>query len=454
MKKKNYKPKFSIYVLGARFFSHALRAWKESAGQSLVEIIIGLAIGAILIGASALAIAAMLNSNVTTQKWKAATVLSQSLLDNARAYGSVNWQNLYGLTKTSSTQYFLNASGTTYNVIQGKEGMVDNDVTNGLVGEWKFDEDAGTTSTLTYDASGNGNNGTLVGSPIRATSTCKIGNCLKFNGADNYVSVTNSATVKSISTTGTIATWINLTVAPTSTNLQLIADVDGTASCTARGMIFYISATQFKFQYGSGGACQNASSVTVPATNQWFHIVATWDGLAGAKMYVNGTSEGNNVAVSNVSIAQASTYIASQAGTTSFINGLVDDLRIYNRALSADEVKQLYNANIFTRYFYVENTCRTNDASSSISGVASCAGGSADDPSTQKVSAVSQWAVLAGTNQLSLADYITRWRNTIFQQNDWSGGASATGTYTSPTNLFSTSSNANTAGKSIRIQGL
>jgi len=405
-------------------------------GQSLVEIIIGLAIGAILIGASALAIASMLNANITTQKWKAATVLSQSLLDNVRAYGSVNWQNLYGLSKTSSTQYFLNASGTTYNVIQGQEGMLDNDVTNGLVGEWKFDEDAGTTSTLTYDATGNGDNGTLVGGPTRSTSTCKIANCLTFNGTSQRVTLGSVQTGVNVS----VSAWINTT----STGERPIFSNRGS------GLYFGILTGKI-FVYYNTATPPDMYSTALINDNKLHHIVWTSNG-SSSLIYIDGVVD-NTISQTRGSYT-GSAYIAFDSPNSEYFQGVIDDVRIYNRVLSADEVKQLYNANIFTRYFYVENTCRTNDASSSISGVASCAGGSADDPSTQKVSAISEWATLTGTNSLSLADYVTRWRNTIFQQNDWSGGASATGTYTNPTNLFSSSSNIDSTGKSLRIQGL
>lgn len=433
-------------------------------GQSLVEIIIGLAIGAILIGASALAIAAMLNSNVTTQKWKAATVLSQSLLDNVRAYGSVNWQNLYGLSKTSSTQYFLNASGTTYNVLQGQEGMLDNDVTYGLVGEWKFDESVTTTSTLTYDASGNGNNGTL-NSPTRATSTCKIGNCLSFaSGTSAYVSVPDQNSLDFGTGSFSVALWAyHLAYSYPQTFFPIRKSV----ACQSPGNPGWdvgqgYSATGISICLNdgtTGGITYVAFDAGYRPTdflNKWAHLVVVFDRTAKSiKFYVNGVKQTNERDITTITGSvnnAAAVSIGNVAGWLMY--GLMDDVRLYNRALSADEAKQLYNANIFTRYFYVENTCRTNDASSSISGVASCAGGSADDPSTQKVSVISQWATLTGTNSLSLADYVTRWRNTIFQQNDWSGGASATGTYTSPTNLFSSSSNINSTGKSLRIQGL
>lgn len=413
-------------------------------GQSLIEIIIGLAIGAILIGASALSIATMLTTNATTQKWRTATALSQGLLDNVRAYGSIDWQNLYSLNKSSSTPYFLNASGTTYAVVPGKEGLLDNDVLNGLVGEWRFDEDAATTSTMTYDATGNGNNGTFVSNPVRATSTCKIGNCLSFNGSSTYVDAGNGASLNF--TAGiTLSAWINPKAA-------------GPATIVSKNGPFYLaysgSRAVIAGVYTSPSTWTWVSGNTATPLNSWQFVAMTYDG-ANEKVYVNGSQDGVVSVTSTLVTTGATVKIGwGDPGFNQYFNGYIDDVRIYNRALSADEVRQIYNANTFRRYFYVENACRANDSTNSLTGVSPCVGGSSDDPSTQKISVATEWATVIGTSQSVIADYVTRWKNNVFLQNDWSGGANASGAVSTPTNLFSSSTNANFSGKSIRIQGL
>lgn len=414
----------------------------DESGQSLIEIIIGLAIGAILIGASALSIATMLTTNATTQKWRTATALSQGLLDNVRAYGSIDWQNLYSLNKSSSTPYFLNASGTTYIVLPGKEGLLDNDVMNGLVGEWKFDEDAATTSTITYDATGNGNNGTLVSSPARATSTCKIGNCFSFNGSSTYVVA--PFTAFGIGIPFSMATWFKTT--------STFAYEPGIISLGYSPVIIMKTNGTIGAWWYNGTSWPQLISVNSYNDGTFHHVSLTYDGTT-AKLYLDGAFITS--AVSNIN----SIYAGFDAGRefnsgNKIFNGFIDDPRIYNRALSADEVRQIYNANIFKRYFYVENACRATDSTNSLTGVSPCIGGSSDDPSTQKISVATEWATVLGTSQSAIADYVTRWKNNVFLQNDWSGGANASGAISTPTNLFSSSTNANFSGKSIRIQGL
>ncbi len=405
-------------------------------GQSLIEVVIGLAIGSILIGASAFAISTMLQTNLASQKGQAATAFAQELLNKARVYGSASWQSLYGLTKASSTQYFLNASGTTYAVVPGREGMLDNDVTNGLVAEWKFDEDAASTSTTTYDATGNGNNGTLTNSPTRATSTCRIVNCLKFDGATQRVTL---GPVQ-IGTLTTVSAWI---VATTTLQRPVLSN-------RGSGLYFGITGGKFFTYYNTATPPAMVSAKSVN-DNAW-HLVTWVSNGTTSVMYIDGLLD--NTQAQSRSTSTSNGYIAFDSPNIEYFPGSIDDVRIYNRALSADEVRQLWNSNIFVRYFYVENICRTNNASSSISGVAPCGSGSADDPSTQKVTAVTQWTTGQGAGITTLSDYLTRWKNTIFRQTDWSGGGGATSPVTSPGSTFSSSSGANFGGGSIRIQGL
>jgi hypothetical protein len=182
----------------------------------------------------------------------------------------------------------------------------------------------------------------------------------------------------------------------------------------------------------------------------WHHLALTYNGAALVS-YIDGAQTATNPVTGAITTGSP-TNIGNYGGY--YANGYIDDVRIYNRALSANEVKQLYSSNIFKRFFYVENACRTNDASSSISGVNPCGMGSSDDPSTQKVTSVVQWTTSAGAGQATLSDFVTRWKNAIFQQTDWSGGVGGGSPVTSPGNTFSSSSGADFTDGSFRIQGL
>jgi len=302
------------------------------------------------------------------------------------------------------------------------------------VGEWKFDE---TTGTVAYDATGGNSNGTLTNGPTRATSTCKIANCLSFNGASDYVNIPYRPTFRNALTS---SIWIKRT-----TDFNQLADVMFLSPPNA--WYFYDS-------YNSGNihgdvfidsVRRGATNVSVPYDGNWYHMVYTYDSATHfSKMYKNG------VLAASVEITGLSNYLIDSAtgnlarlGSQALGRGMIlDDARIYNRALSATEVAQLYNSQVFSRYFYVENVCRISDSSGNIaSSTTPCPNGTADDPLTQKVTAITQWTFGAGADQVSLSRYLSRWGNFSIRQSDWSGGSGQNGVITSPNSLYSTSTN-------------
>ena len=100
-----------------------------------------------------------------------------------------------------------------------------------LVGYWTFDEGTGATST---DASGKGNNGTLVNGP--AWTTGKVNNALSFNGTNNYV---NSGDFTSLTGAITVSTWIYATQPPASEGRTAVSIYRfGGGGCSQRGWNF------------------------------------------------------------------------------------------------------------------------------------------------------------------------------------------------------------------------
>ncbi len=423
-------------------------------GQSLVEMLVGLAIGTILIGTATFAIASMLRANSSIQGTQSASTMAQSLVNTVRSWGGSNWQNVSGLGRGSSNSYFLNASGTAYVVVNGKEGMFDNDVTNGLIGEWKLDEIETSTSTTTYDSTGNGRNGTLLSSPVRSTSTCKIGNCMVFNGT-SYVSVSGVPQ----STARTYVWWHNIN---TNGSGVFPSPISQGGYLNGMRVIWRDDSTDIttvQITTGTDVVPTFTLSAGIPdQVSTLYHYVLTYDGINTGKLYRNGVL---------VDTKTNGTGVIVNTGTPFYIGmgqygwkGSIDDVRIYDRAITAAEVAALYRNKSFVRSFSIENTCRTSNASSTIAGstdsggtATSCVGaGGSYDPSTLKVSALAEWLNGSATTSLTLTDYLTRWQNAIFYQRDWSGGA-AGGTYTDTGNTYTSSTNL-MATTSIRIQGI
>lgn len=418
----------------------------QESGQSLIEILIALAIGAMIIGAATIGISFMLRSTSTNQNLQSASGFMNDLISKIRSFGGASWANIYGLTKGTGTTYFLNASSSALFAVQGSEGLFDNDVANGIVGKWGFDE---ATGTIAYDGSGNNNSGTLMNGPTRATSTCEAGDCISFNASSSqYVDVPATSTLNFTSNgTFSISAWVHPNTLSSAWRRGIIVQENYLTSGFRLG--FANGGTPMFWTTQSGGTLELTSSEPL-TVDQWNYLVVTYDNQQ-ASLYVNGartaTSTGTYVAGSNP--------VRIGAAVNEYFSGLLDDIRYYNRALSAAEVKQLYSSHPFSRFFSVEDVCRTNDASSTISGVTPCAPGSLADPSTEKITATVTWPTSGNIGSIQTFDYLTRWQNDVFNQNDWSGGSGADGPYTNPGSTFSTSSNVdtNTRGE-IRIHNL
>ena len=205
----------------------------------------------------------------------------------------------------------------------------------GLVAWWKMDEAAGSATAV--DSSGNGNNGTLTGlNAASAWTTGRTGGALKCDGSGAAL-VADSVSLDGIATGVTISAWVNRLSATTGFSAVLSRET-GTTS----GQYYWLglSGDNAGF-YGSSGVF---STTTVPI-GTWTHLAATHDGST-ARIYVNGSLVTSR-ASSDVFKADTSrlTICGNQNDASGTIterwDGLVDDLQLYSRALTATEIADL-----------------------------------------------------------------------------------------------------------------
>ncbi|MHC4504345.1 MAG: protein kinase domain-containing protein, partial [Planctomycetota bacterium] len=201
----------------------------------------------------------------------------------------------------------------------------------GLVGHWTFDEGKGATAR---DSSGQGNDGAIKGGAKRTKG--KIGGALDLDGSSGQVSVPDSA---SVSLTGdlTVAAWINARRWPANAN---VVAKDGNASYR-----FRISgggcALWLRIADGIGNEIEHVNCKLDVGT--WYHVAATGDLKAGeVAFYVNGSQAGVTQRTSRTTIEDSAGPLVIGASGNEKFNGLIDEVRIYDRALSGDEVKALF----------------------------------------------------------------------------------------------------------------
>ncbi len=206
----------------------------------------------------------------------------------------------------------------------------------GLVVWYKFDETSGTTA---YDSSGNGRNATLVNGPTWVAG--RSGNAVNLDGSNDYVSL--PAGMVSGLSDFTIATWVRL---DTTGSWRRVFDF-GTGTTVNMFLTPQSSAGTVRFAITTGGASaeQRINGTAALPTGSWVHVAVTKAGNVGT-LYVNGTAVGTN---SNMTLSPSSlgnttqNWLGrSQYSADAYLDGQLDDFRIYNRALSAAEISSLY----------------------------------------------------------------------------------------------------------------
>jgi hypothetical protein len=207
---------------------------------------------------------------------------------------------------------------------------------SGLVGWWNFDEGSGTSAA---DSSGNGNTGTLHGSPLPTWTTGGYYNgALSFDGAQNYVSVPTSASLNLSSFS--ISAWTETT---STTNWQWIAEK---ATSGNGNYYFYYESSPNKLVCGFwNGSFYNHSYAWTPSTNTWYHLACTFDSAGQiVNIFINGSPVFSASETHTPSTNGNSLWIGRSSENNAFTwTGPLDDVRIYNRALSASEIWRLYN---------------------------------------------------------------------------------------------------------------
>jgi hypothetical protein len=216
--------------------------------------------------------------------------------------------------------------------------------TRGLVGWWKFDEGSGTAAA---DSSGNGNNGSLYdanttnvdGNTPPTWTTGKFGKALSFDGVDDYVLVHDSPSINITGNQMTIEVWINPSIAGQQDKWivkKMFAGTEGYRLGLVGGKVFLQIPNSTAWSYGLSGT-------TYLLANTWYHAIGTYDGST-MKIYVNGTLESSMSKTENIIPAADNLWIGTWTSTTAHFNGTIDEVRIYNRALTADEIKASYDA--------------------------------------------------------------------------------------------------------------
>jgi hypothetical protein len=260
----------------------------------------------------------------------------QGALDDVRIYNRA-------LSVAEVVQLYNSTAGDKLSVSQ--TGPLS--LNSGLVGWWTFD--GKNMMQNVADSSGQGNNGNLVN--FAATSSVqtagKVGQALYFaggvNGSQAGTSV-NVGTPSSLNISGnmTISAWIKIAGYPSSSS-YIISNANSGASLEQYA--FYSTSAR-TLAFDVNHAVTVAGTIGSVSKNRWYHVLVTRSGSSGSwtfNFYLNGVLNKSVASATDPDASQTVTIGKLVGGGAYYFNGALDDLRVYNRALSVQEITKLYN---------------------------------------------------------------------------------------------------------------
>ncbi len=202
----------------------------------------------------------------------------------------------------------------------------------GLVGSWKFDETEGVTAK---DNSGNKHNGALVGKAKWAGSN--RGGAIDLDGHGSFVRVDGKSAFD-FSGQATIACWINLRSVPAEwTSIVTKGDSAWRLSTLRQERKLHFAVADFQ----SHGEEISVDGTTTLNANEWHHVAGVYDGKS-IKLYVDGKLDGNKPWNGGIGRNDADVLVGENIEEPNRgFDGQIDDLRIYNCALSEAGIKAL-----------------------------------------------------------------------------------------------------------------
>lgn len=212
-----------------------------------------------------------------------------------------------------------------------------------LIASWKFDESTGTTAS---DSSGNSNDGTISGA---TWSAGKVGSALSFNGINDSFNAGNPA---SLQITGALSMegWVRIDDLSVSSSLFGKGHGLGSPANYGYFLTYYAPTKAIYFDTYNTSIRDGFSKTNAIIDNGWHHIAATWDGTTstnGKKLYIDGVLIAQKTsAISSMGNLSYDFRIGIDSVNSRPAKAAIDEVKVYNRALSAAEVLAEYTAGL------------------------------------------------------------------------------------------------------------
>ncbi|HSX29490.1 MAG TPA: LamG-like jellyroll fold domain-containing protein [Candidatus Saccharimonadales bacterium] len=209
---------------------------------------------------------------------------------------------------------------------------------DGLVAAYNFNESTGGTSA---DVTGNGNTATLANGALWAAG--KNGSGLKLDGVNDYIEVANSPSINFSGTAMTFSAWV-YPMAGGGDQVLFAKGYNGTMVSP-----FYQYAVELRgggiaptLLIGTTGGVKEAAMGSSMPVGQWSHFAVVFDGTR-ASFYLNGNLMSTPALAATMEQRNTPLRFGADAQPGQFMNGSVDDIRLYNRTLTQTEVQNDMN---------------------------------------------------------------------------------------------------------------
>jgi hypothetical protein len=201
-------------------------------------------------------------------------------------------------------------------------------ITNGLIGWWSFNGNAN-------DVSGGNYNGSVTGATLTTGQGGQANTAYRFAAACcQYITTT---ALPSLPSTLSISAWV-YPIAYPSERAQIVVNSGG-GSTNSYYMSLNSDGSLQSYWYGTSSPGYHSSGAGTVPLNQWSFGTVTWSG-SQAKLYVNGVLKATVTTTGGG--ATSNPILIGSAISSRELNGSLDDIRIYNRVLSLDEIQGLY----------------------------------------------------------------------------------------------------------------
>ncbi|MCZ2337360.1 MAG: LamG domain-containing protein, partial [Chitinophagales bacterium] len=257
--------------------------------------------------------------------------------------GSIDEVKIYNYALTANevkTEYNRGAA-----VVLGAGKNEADTAASSLVGWWKMDEGSGFSA---FDSSGNNNTGVLTNMDASSDWVAgKVGKALDFDGSNDYISVANSSSINITGSQITVSAWVNFRTANSHDYILEKGQNGGNAQ-------YYF---WYAYQWGScpggtnnclisgyydGSTYRNYMYNWTPLTNRWYHLAWAADG-SNVRIYIDGVMISEQTQTGSLQSIAYPLFFGSSRYLINHMDGKIDHVKLFNRALTGAEVAWEYN---------------------------------------------------------------------------------------------------------------